>query len=178
MTQQHLSRLFERPLPPGYRDELQELMSAEPPKPDPQEGSALLFRLGPLRLALPVQAAFAISPVLHVARIPHRSGTVLLGLIAFRGEILPCCSIATLLNVTQEETGAARMVILQESQGRLWATPVDAIVGIRIFPQASISQPDAPLAPHWLNGSFSDDSKVYHRLDTGNLFRQINLATA
>jgi chemotaxis-related protein WspD len=152
-------------------------MAAEPPKPVQREDSALLFRLGPLSLALPVQTAFAISHVLHVSRIPHRSGTVLLGLVAFRGEILPCCSIARLLDVIQEETGAARMVILQESPGRLWATPVDAIVGIRTSPEM-VAQQGAPLAPQWLNGSFADASEIYHRLDTGNLFRQINLATA
>jgi len=177
MTQFRSSRLFDRPLPPGYREELQELMSAEPPKPLSQESSALLFRLGPLLLALPVQAAFAISPVLHVARIPHRSGTVLLGLVAFRGEIVPCCSIARLLDVTLEETGAARTLILQELPGRLWATPVDAVVGIRIVPEV-VSPQDAPLASHWLNGCFAHDSGIYHRLDAENLFRQINLATA
>ena len=171
------SPLFERPLPPGYRDELQAMMASEPPKPAARGGSNLLFRLGPLRLALPVQAAYAISPVLHVARIPHRSGTVLLGLVAYRGEILPCCSIARLLDVTQEETGAARMLILQESPGRLWAAPVDAVVGIRVFPEDLSHQPSS-LAPHWLSGSFTHDSTIYHRLDEANLFRQINLATA
>lgn len=177
MTHHRSARLFDRPLPPGYRDELQGLMSAEPPKAAAEEGSALLFRLGPLRLALPIEAAFAISPALHVARIPHRSGTVLLGLVAFRGEILPCCSIARLLDVKQEETGAARMVILKESQGRLWATPVDAVVGIRIFSEAD-SPGDVPLGPQWLTGTIADESGIYYRLDTGNLFRQINLATA
>ena len=177
MTQLRSSRLFERPLPEGYRDELQAMIAEELEKEAARGDSVLLFRLGPLRLALPVQAAFAISPILHVARIPHRSGTVLLGLVAFRGEILPCCSIARLLDVTREETGAARLLILQESPGRFWATPVDAVVGIRFSPEGS-SQLDAPLASHWLNGSLADDSGAYHRLDTANLFRQINLATA
>jgi chemotaxis signal transduction protein len=101
----------------------------------------------------------------------------LLGLVAFRGEILPCCSLARLLDVTQEETSAARMLILQDSPGRLWATPVDAVVGISHSPQC-VFQDSAPLARQWLNGAFADDSGIYHQLDTSHLFRQINLATA
>jgi chemotaxis-related protein WspD len=177
MTNGHSSHLFDHPLPEGYRDELRDMMAEEPPKPAPREESILTFRLGPLRLALPVHAAFAISPVLHVSRIPHRSGTVLLGLVAFRGEILPCCSLARLLDVTPEETGAARMLILQDSPSRLWATPVDAVVSINPFPQC-VFHPEAPLAPQWLNGAFVERSGVYHQLDTTHLFRQITLATA
>lgn len=177
MTELRSSRLFDRPLPSGYRDELQAILAAELQKPAPRDGSILLFRLGPLRLALPVQFAYAISPVLHVARIPHRSGTVLLGLAAFRGEILPCCSIARLLDVTQEQTGAARMLILQESPGRLWAAPVDAVAGISMSPECVFSQ-SALLAAQWLSGSYAHGEDVYHRLDASYLFRQINLATA
>ena len=177
MTEPRSPRLFERPLPPGYREELRVVMAAEPPKPVARDESVLLFRLGPLRLALPVQAAFAISPTLHVARIPHRSGTVLLGLVAFRGEIVPCCSIARLLDVTREETGSARMLILEESPGRLWAASVDAVVGIRVFSHLT-SEEAAPLSPQWLHGRLADESGIYHRLNTVNLFRQINLATA
>ncbi len=152
-------------------------MAPEPEKPAPRDGSILLFQLGPLRLGLPVRVASAISPVLHVARIPHRSGTVLLGLVAFRGEILPCCSLARLLDVTQEETAAARMLILQDSPGRLWAVPIDAVLGIR-FLSDQLSQQASPLAVQWLSGSFADDSGTFHLLDDVNLFRQINLATA
>ena len=100
-----------------------------------------MFQLGPLRLAVPTRIAFAVSPVLHVARIPHRSGTVLLGLVAFRGEIVPCCSLARLLDVTQNETGAARMLLLQESPGRLWAVPIDSVLGIRALPIRFRSKP-------------------------------------
>jgi len=163
-------------MPHGYRDELQVLMATEPPKPASRRGSLLVFQLGPLRLAVPTRIAFAVSPVLHIARIPHRSGTVLLGLVAFRGEILPCCSLARLIDVTQNETGAARTLILQESPGRLWAVPIDAVVGIRV--PDHLSQQAAPLAPPWLSGSFDDDAGIFHLLDNDNLFRQITLATA
>jgi len=165
-------------MPAGYRDEWMTLMAAEPPKPAQRKGTTLLFQLGPLRLALPVSVAFAVSPVLHIARIPHRSGTVLLGLVAFRGEILPCCSLASLMNVARNETSAARTLILEESPSRLWAVPIDGVLGIRTTPEDLLDLPST-LAPHWVLGSFEDDQAgAVHLLDIGNLFRQIILATA
>lgn len=178
MSESQQSGLFDRPMPPGYRDELSRLMAAEPPKPARRKGSILLFRLGQLRLGLPVSVAFAVSPVLHIARIPHRSGTVLLGLVAFRGEILPCCSMAALLGVARDETSAARTLILEESSSRLWAMPIDGVLGIRDTPEDLLDQ-SSPLSPHWLLGSLQDArAGVVHLLDSGNLFRQITLATA
>jgi chemotaxis-related protein WspD len=177
MTESARPGLFDRPLPPGYRDELKSLMAADAPR-RAQKESILLFQLGPLRLALSVSIAFAVSPVLHIARIPHRSGTVLLGLVAFRGEILPCCSLARLLDVARNETGAARILILEESPGRLWAVPIDAVLGMRAIPTEFLSQAP-PLAAHWIFGSFQDKrAGVVHLLDGANLFRQITLATA
>lgn len=169
--------LFDRPIPSAYRDELRTLMASEPPKPAPRNGSTLLFQLGQLRLALPAKITSAVSPVLHIARIPHRSGTVLLGLVAFRGEILPCFSLARLLDVAQTATGAARMLILQEPSGRLWAVPIDAVLGIRMISE-HLSPHPAPLASHWISASFDDDSGTFYLLDSDNLFRQITLATA
>ena len=177
MTNPSRTSLFNRPIPSAYRDELQILMASEPPRPTPRTGSMLLFQLGRLRLALPAKVASAVSPVLHIARIPHRTGTTLLGLVAFRGEILPCFSLARLLDVTETARGAARMLILQEPSARLWAVPIDAVLGIRVVSD-ELSQPVAPLAPHWLSGSFDDGSGIFHLLENENLFRQITLATA
>lgn len=174
------SRLFDRPLPPGYRAELAELAAVEPATPQGRTGSVLLFELGELRLALPTRVAAAVAPVLHIARIPHRSGTVLLGLVAFRGEILPCCSLARLLDLPSIESSAARTLILEESPGRRWAAPIDAVLGVRAMPDESARGEGAPkqLAPHWLRGSFDDKDGAFHLLDNEVLFRQIAVATA
>jgi chemotaxis-related protein WspD len=172
--------LFERPVPPGYRDELAELAAVEPAKPRARTGSVLLFQLGELRLALPARVATAVAPVLHIARIPHRSGTVLLGVVAFRGEILPCCSLARLLDLPSIESSAARTLILEESPGRRWAAPIDAVLGVHPMPDESARCEGAPgqLAAHWLRDSFRDKDGAFHLLDNEVLFRQIALATA
>jgi len=170
--------LFDRPLPPGYRDELRDLVAEAPSAPPRQTGSMLLFQLGGLHLALPTRVAAAVAPVLHIARIPHRSGTVLLGLAAFRGDILPCCSLARLLDVPHTQTSAARTLILDESPGRRWAVPIDSVLGVRIA-AAEIPDPtSAPIAAQWLRGTFNDDTGPFHLLDQEILFRQITLATA
>lgn len=169
--------LFDKLMPQGYREELKVLMAVDPPKTVRRTGSLLLFQLGQMRLALPTKTATAVSPVLHIARIPHRSGTVLLGLVAFRGEIIPCCSLARLLDVARNETGAARMLILEEAPGRLWAVPIDSLVGIRTTPEMR-TQENAPLAANWLSGTFEHKHREFYLLDHQNLFRQITLATA
>lgn len=184
-----LQSLFDRPLPSGYRDELETLVATPPAAVTRRTGSLLLFQLGDLRLALPARVASAIAPVLHIARIPHRSGTVLLGLAAFRGEILPCCSLSRLLDLPQtprsspeddtipSESPTARTLILEESAGRYWAIPIDGVLGVRT--RDSEPGPAAgPLAAHWLKGSYEDDSGAFHLLDPEVLFRQITLATA
>ena len=169
--------LFDRPLPPGYRDELQALIADLPPEERQQTGSTLVFQLGELRLALPTHIASAVAPVLHVARIPHRSGTVLLGLAAFRGEILPCCSLSRLLDLPQAQTATPRTLILEESAGRKWAVPIDGVLGVR----TDIRNPmmvQTPVAAHWIKGSYADEAGMFHLLDHDVLFRQITLATA
>jgi chemotaxis signal transduction protein len=164
MTQVDRNRLFDRPMAPGYREELRLLMAMDPPRPPQRTGSLLLFQLGQMRLAVPTTVAFAVSPVLHIARIPHRSGTVLLGLVAFRGDIIPCCSLA-------------RMLILEESAGRQWAVPIDAMVGIQTVPEVE-QRESGPLARQWVRGCFEYLSREFYLLDSDNLFRQITLATA
>lgn len=174
------TRLFGRPMPPGYRDELREMEAEFQFVEQSASGSLLLFHLGDVRLALPTRVASAVAPVLHIARIPHRSGTVLLGLAAFRGEILPCCSLSRILDIPAEQAeaaAAARTLILQENTGRRWAVPIDGVLGVRTGAR-EVHCAEPPIAAEWLRTSFTDDDGEFHLLDTEVLFRQITLATA
>ncbi len=161
-----MSGIFERPLPQGYRDELHTMLADRPVAPRSREGSILLFRLGGVQLALPMRVAAAVAPVLHIARIPHRSGTVLLGLAAFRGDILPCCSISRILDLTsdsaQPDVATARTLILEESPGRRWAAPIDAVLGVRTR-RGEPTETAAPLAKQWVEGSFADECRPDRR---------------
>jgi chemotaxis-related protein WspD len=171
-------------MPPDYRDELRALEAESAATVALRRGSILLFQLGELRLALPTRVASAVAPVLHIARIPHRSGTVLLGVAAFRGEILPCCSLSRVLDLpasAEQAAAAGRTLILEESAGRRWAVPIDGVLGVRAG-AAQHEQPDAskaaPIAAQWIVGSVVEESGVFHVLDHEVLFRQITLATA
>ena len=177
MSQPDRFALFNRPMPPGYRDELRTLLAERSPEEPRNTGSVLLFRLGELCLALPTSVASAVAPVLHITPIPNRGGTVLLGLVAFHGEIIPCCSLARILGLPELVSSAGRTLLLEETPGRLWAIPIDAVTGIRIA-SGRLSNAAVPLAAHWLSGSFDSDSGPFHLLDHDVLFRQITLATA
>jgi chemotaxis signal transduction protein len=109
---------------------------------------------------------------------------VLLGVVAFRGEILPCCSLARVLDLPvagEQSTSASRTLILEESAGRRWAIPIDGVLGVR----ADVSDdPDLlapiglPIASQWVKTSVIEDSGTFYLLDAEVLFRQIALATA
>ena len=174
--------IFSQPLPPGYRDELNALLAERAPQPARHIDSMLLFQLCGLRLALPTRVAFAVAPVLHIAPIPHRSGTVLLGIAAFRGEILPCCSLSRILDLAQSgratQQAIARTLVLQEAPRRLWAVPIDGILGVRNAAVEPSSTLQTPIGQQWLRGGFEDSDGTFYLLDHEVLFRQINLATA
>lgn len=177
--------LFDRPMPPGYREELRALEAESAAGATARTGSVLIFQLGGLRLALPTRVASAVAPVLHIARIPHRSGTVLLGVAAFRGEILPCCSLARILDLPASEEQSAtagRTLILEESTGRRWAVPIDGVLGVRSgvadYADLPAAAGEQTIAAQWIAGSVVDDAGVFHLLDHEVLFRQITLATA
>jgi chemotaxis signal transduction protein len=178
MSQPDRFALFNRPMPPGYREELRELIAAPAAEEHPEERSFLLFQLGELCLALPTVVASAVAPVLHISPIPHRRNTVLLGLVAFRGEIFPCCSLARILEVAQQPVGSPRTIFLEEAAGRRWAVPVDAVHGIHIAALGEVTTGTASLAAGWLRGCFQVDASQFHLLDHEILFRQLTLATA
>jgi chemotaxis-related protein WspD len=179
-----MASLFDRPMPPGYRDELRALEAESAAGAAQRTGSILLFQLGGLRLALPTRVASAVAPVLHIARIPHRSGTVLLGVAAFRGEILPCCSLSRILDLpvgTEQTATAGRTLILEEAAGRRWAAPIDGVLGVRSGAVEYARPTDtitAEIGAQWIAGSVAEESGVFHLLDHEVLFRQITLATA
>lgn len=168
---------FRRPLPAGYRDELRSLLAERETAAAAQGASLLVFALGGQRLALPTKLAWAIAPVLHIARIPHRSGTVLLGLSAFRGEILPCCSLARLLDLPEESTGTGRTLILEEARGQRWAVPIDAVSGVRIMHEPPRNEATS-LPAEWVEAVHTDSAGAITQLRPEVLFRQIALATA
>ena len=169
-------KIFERVLTDEYREELARMLAVEI-KPLPRRtGSILLFRLSGRRYALPTSVLVAVTEPLHIAPIPHRKGTALLGLVAFEGEVLPCCALHPMLDLQGGVEAASKTLILQETKGRNWAVPVDEVDGMRAGAELEAAQAhmDAGGVGHYIE----EDGSVVNLLDAEALFRLLRLAVA
>jgi chemotaxis signal transduction protein len=168
--------IFQRELTGEYRDEFTRMLAMEPRPLPKRTGSILLFRLSGRRFALPTVVLVAVTEPLHIAPIPHRTGTALLGLVAFEGEVLPCCALAPLLDLQGGPEAASKTLILQETKGRNWAVPVDEVNGMRAAMELQPARADAGSgsAGHYID----EDGTVVDLLDAESLFRLMRLAVA
>lgn len=97
--------------------------------------SMLLFRLGEEWLALATACLAEIAPLQPVHSLPHQRSRVLQGVANVRGALVPCLSLADLLNVpaeaSVERSGRVmpRMLILAAEGGPV-VVPVTEIDGI------------------------------------------------
>jgi chemotaxis signal transduction protein len=166
--------IFQRELTGEYREEFARMLAAEQ-KPLPKRmGSILLFRISGRRFALPTMVLVAVTEPLHIAPIPHRTGTALLGLVAFEGEVLPCCALAPLLDLQGGAEAASKTLILQETKGRNWAVPVDEVNGMRAELELQPARLGTSTAGHYID----EDGTVVDLLDAEALFRLMRLAVA
>jgi len=176
MSDAKQNNIFERELTAEYREEFARMLAVEP-KPVPKRmGSILLFRLSGRRFALPTTVLVAVTEPLHIAPIPHRTGTALLGLVAFEGEVLPCCALRPLLDLQGSTEASAKTLILQETKGRNWAVPVDEVDGMRAATDVQLTRESAgsSSAGHYID----EDGTVVDLLDAEALFKLMRLAVA
>jgi chemotaxis signal transduction protein len=167
--------IFERELTAEYREEFARMLAVEQKPPPKRMGSMLLFRLSGRRFALPTAALVAVTEPLHIAPIPHRAGTALLGLVAFEGEVLPCCALRPLLDLDGGVEASAKTLILQETKGRNWAVPVDEVDGMRAATEVQPARDGSgSSAGHYID----EDGTVVDLLDAEALFRLMRLAVA
>ncbi len=141
-AQAKAARLFERPAPPGYREEWARILAEPPEKPPEEVISVVVFRVGPEWLALPCEALREFVPRTTIHRVPHLDSPVLLGLASVRGELYPAVSLAALLGLETSAaeareapgSGRLRMAVLSKG-GEDYVAPVDEILGfVRITP--------------------------------------------
>ena len=131
---------------------------------DAQRTSALRFRLGAMTLAIPSRVVKAVAERRKVCAVPYRRHTAFLGLVAYGGDILPCCSIARLLGAAEFDTAPAterdaRTIILEERAGERWAFPVDAVLGI-VSGTLEVATAASALSSEWTEHALRDDSGV------------------
>lgn len=143
--------LLEREPPVEYLHEWTQALAEEKDEDSAAETlSVLIFRLGREWLAMPTRVCQEMAEMRPIHTLPHRSGSVLLGLVNIRGVIRLCISLNELLGLelaaditptTHYNAQSCLVVIARESEH--WAMLVDEIYGIQRFPLSAIL--DAPV---------------------------------
>ena len=115
--------------------------------------------------------------------LPHRRSGPVLGLVGFRGEVLPCCSLVRLIGVADSaRTDAhARTLLLNDDRGEGWAIPVDAVLGIHTGSLRERRAADTlgDSDGDWTQGVFDDEhGLVAHALRTDVLFERMKRSLA
>jgi len=114
--------------------------------------SAVIFRLGPEWLALPVQLFKEVTPVRVIHRLPHRSNSILLGIVNIRGEIRLCVSLKGVLGIDdepEEPDGGSRIykrMAVVEKERDHWVIPIDEIHGIHRYNHAELRKVPVTIA--------------------------------
>ena len=98
--------------------------------------SVLIFRLGEEWLAVSTQTVDEVTLPRPVHRIPHRSNSILTGLVNLQGQVQLCVSLHGLLGASAAPGPKTRLVVLRDRErGEVWAFAADEVVGVRRIPR-------------------------------------------
>lgn len=173
--------LLEREPPADYlREWTQALAEAKDEDQAEDALSVLIFRLGREWLALPTHVCQEVAEMRPIHILPHRSGSVLLGLVNIRGQIRLCVSLRELLGLepaddsgrTTNHKNPRCLVVIARDRDH-WVLLVDEIYGIQRFRHSAVR--DAPVtvakaAPGLTRGVIDWQEKGVGYLDDELLF--------
>jgi chemotaxis signal transduction protein len=174
---------FRHPVPAGYAEEMAEVLARVPEAEPARSGAMLVFQVAELRVAVPARIMRGVSRPLPPSPLPHRRSGPVLGLVGYRGEVLPCCSLVRLMGVADSarDDSHARTLVLNDREGEGWAIPVDSVQGIMTGSLRERQQRDALIDYDnaWTDGVFDDDHGVVaYALRTDVLFERMKRALA
>jgi chemotaxis-related protein WspD len=102
-----------------------------------QATSVLIFRLGEEWLAFQTQTVAEVTVPRPVHRVPHRSNSVLTGIVNLQGQVQLCVSLHGLLGATAGPAPSPRLVVLRDAdRSETWAFIADQVVGVRRVPRS------------------------------------------
>ena len=105
--------------------------------PQDDAASVLIFRLGGEWLAFRTQTVAEVTLPRPVHRVPHRSNSVLTGIVNLQGQVQLCVSLHGLLGATAGPAPAARLVVLRDAErAETWVFTADDVVGVRRVPRS------------------------------------------
>ena len=97
--------------------------------------SVLIFRLGEEWLAFRTQTVAEVTLPRPVHRIPHRSNSILVGIVNLQGQVQLCVSLHGLLSVPTVSTPSWLVVLRDIDQAENWVFAADHVVGVRRIPR-------------------------------------------
>jgi chemotaxis-related protein WspD len=150
--------------------------------------SMVVFRLQTEWFALSTAIFKEVTPITTVRAIPHRTNSILTGIINVRGELQLCVSLTTLLDLQPAEnqshaTAHSRFLVIEQEldpcgicEAARWVFPADEIDGIHHFPSDTLTLSPSAIAHtsesytkgilHWRDRTISvlDEELLFYRL--------------
>ncbi|HHJ17759.1 MAG TPA: chemotaxis protein CheW [Gammaproteobacteria bacterium] len=129
-------QMLERPMPDAYRREWTERFAHAKRNDGESNNSVLLFRLGDEWLAIDSRYVNEITPMRTIHRLPHKSDSLVKGLVNIRGELKICISIGSILQLEKAREAhiadheILERMILIEKDGQSFVFPVSEAWGI------------------------------------------------
>ena len=130
--------VFEKEIPEDYVVKWTEEYSAHDDEKKSPDNSVIIFRIIDEWFSLPTYCFDEITKILPIQRIPHYSGSLILGMTNVRGEIKLCFSLNHILGLAvntsddkkaEQDSSIKRRIVLQ-IEGDSFVFPVDEIVGV------------------------------------------------
>ncbi len=177
-------RLLDCAAPKDYVKDWTNLLAVEKENVSAGRESAVIFRLGPEWLALPVHLFKEVMPMRVIHRLPHKSNGILLGMANIRGELQLCVSLKRILGIEEgspDESGgdgdrsriSYRRLVVVEKEPDQWVIPVDEIQGVQRFERADLGKVPATIAKaavKFTSGMLSSQGRSVGLLDDELLF--------
>jgi len=162
--------LLRREAPSDYLLDWSERLSKQTENKDSESVSVLIFRLLSAHFALDTKCFLEVTEPVAIHKIPHRSNSVLKGIVNIRGEIQLCVSLVELLEIKQTTETApaqAQKLAVIENEGERWAFLIDEIYGIHRIERDRFSDSKK---------SFQWEQKEVLYMDRASLFENLKKA--
>ena len=142
------AQLLDRGVSADSLREWADILRKEQKRTDSDCQSILVFRIGSDWMGLETTAIEEVAEAGTVRRLPHRTATLVRGIVSLRGEILVCVSLEVLLgleNQSQDPAGhsgiaRARLVICRTAGGK-FAFVANQVHGVESYPRRELRPP-------------------------------------
>jgi len=144
--------LLERSVPGDYREEWTARLAQTRQGRQSTSNAALLFRLGDEWLGLHCRHVQEVTEMRLIHSLPHKTSTLIKGLVNLRGELRLCVSIGSLLQIEkaqdiyQVNREIHERMIHIRNQGQSFVFPVSEVHGIYRYPDQALKPTPSTLS--------------------------------